>query len=366
MIVQARAAATHVDATDPVLRYRGAVSLQRVDDGVAPWRIPHTDAELYLPTGGVGRAAMTSGVRLTFRTASSWLRVFYRTTQPPQLKGPPERCNADVLADGQLVDTVTLDAGGRRSSFLVDGLPSRLKTIEIWLPCYSQFQLCAVHLAPEAAIAPDTRTSPRWVHYGSSESQARGASSPSRAWTAKVALTAPVDLTNVAMGGGCHLQPLFATLIRDLPADLLSCVVGANAYGLGSLNEHSFQPNLIGFVRLIRERHPTTPLVVISPIYAPEREDSPRAGGLTLRGFREETATAVAALRRHGDAHVHYLDGLSLFGPGDRSLFLEPSGIEQLHPGPLGHDLVAKRFIGHLTGLGLLPSATGTDHGAVQ
>jgi hypothetical protein len=350
-----------VGAADPLLRYRGAVSLQPRDGLIAPWRVPWREADLFLPTGGVGRAAMTSGVRVTFRTDSTWVGFSCTATAPPELKGPPEHCNADLVCDGRLAATVDLDTGGALASYTVRGLPAGAKTVELWLPCYSQFRLAEIRLAPGARLERDDSEAPRWVHYGSSESHARGAASPATAWTARVTHAAGLDLTNVAMGAGCHLQPLFGTLMRDLPAELLSCVVGANNYGLASLNAHSFRPNLIGFVRLIRERHPHTPLVVMSPIHAPWREDSDRTGTLTLRGFRAEAAQAVDALRRHGDAHLHYLDGLEVFGPEQSRWFLETDGVEPLHPDPAGHAVMAERFLAALTRLGVLPAPARAD-----
>ncbi|WP_342030693.1 hypothetical protein [Streptomyces melanosporofaciens] len=47
------------------LRYRGAVSLQRGPGWTVPWRLPREEAAPYLPEGGLGRAAMPSGVRVS-------------------------------------------------------------------------------------------------------------------------------------------------------------------------------------------------------------------------------------------------------------------------------------------------------------
>ncbi|GAA1688014.1 hypothetical protein [Streptomyces yatensis] len=73
---------------DPRLRYRGAVSLQRGPGWTAPWRLPREEAALYLPEGGLGRAAMPSGVRVTLRTDSAWLVCRYQADPAPRLNGP--------------------------------------------------------------------------------------------------------------------------------------------------------------------------------------------------------------------------------------------------------------------------------------
>jgi hypothetical protein len=73
---------------------------------------------------------------------------------------------------------------------------------------------------------------------------------------------------------------------------------------------------------------------------------------------------AVTALRRHGDADVHYLDGLVLFGPDQRDLFLEQAPDEPLHPGPRGHEFLAQSVVDHFRALGVLPSRAVRGDGA--
>ncbi|MGP3939873.1 hypothetical protein [Streptomyces sp. 6N106] len=73
------------------LRYRGAVSLQRGPGWTASWRLPREEAAPYLPEGGLGRAAMPSGVRVTLRTDSASLVCRYQADPAPRLNGPEER-----------------------------------------------------------------------------------------------------------------------------------------------------------------------------------------------------------------------------------------------------------------------------------
>lgn len=361
-----------VDGGDPRLRFRGAVSLQQGDGWVAPWRVPHDEAALHLPAGGLGRAAMPAGVRVTVRTDAGALRCRYRADPAPLLNGPQEAPHLDVLVDGRRHRTLVLDTSGEEATFAVSlpaagvmpvtesgtGLASGTGTrlVELWLPSYHQFRLAGLELAGATAIERDDDQRPRWVHYGSSISQGRGAASPSRAWTARVARGAGLDLTSLALGAACHMQPMTAQLMRDRPADLLSACVGINSQALGALNAETFLAAAIGFVRTVREAHPTTPFVLMSTTWAPEREDVPGDSGLTIRECRALAARAVELLRRHGDRHVHHLDGLTILGPGDARLFLEPPGIERLHPNPDGHVVVAERFLAALRELGALPA----------
>jgi lysophospholipase L1-like esterase len=149
-----------------------------------------------------------------------------------------------------------------------------------------------------------------------------------------------LNLTCLGFGGNCHLDPLVARVIRDLPADYLSMKVGINIYGAASLSERTFAPGIIAFVQIVRERHPTAPFVVISPIISPPREAEPNRVGFTLAAMREEVAGAVETLRAHGDRNVYYVDGLSLFGPGLVSLLPD-----DLHPNAEGYQALGENFL---------------------
>ncbi|MFD6255072.1 SGNH/GDSL hydrolase family protein [Nocardia sp. NPDC060256] len=351
--------ATWVPHDDPRLRYRGAVSLQRESGWTAPWRVPYEEAALHLPEGGVGRAAMPAGVRIAFRTNSTSLACRYHADPPPRLNGPQEVARIDVVHDADrahpTITTVELDADGDAHTMHVTGLPGRMTTIELWLPTYSQFRLRALGLDSEAQVQADTTERPRWVHYGSSVSQGRGAASPARAWPALVARCAGWDLTSLAMGAACYLQPMAARLMRELPADLLTACIGINIQALGTHNADSLIAAIVGFVRTVREGHPTTTFTVLSTVVAPDREQTPGPSGLTIAETRMHVRRAVELLREHGDTELHYLDGLEVFGPDQAELLLEPVGIDRLHPSPVGHAVFADRFLNGLRARGCVP-----------
>ncbi|MFJ6696918.1 GDSL-type esterase/lipase family protein [Streptomyces sp. NPDC091272] len=334
-----------IRADDPVLTYRGAVSLQETDGGIAPWRVPFAERNVFFPEGGVGRAAMPSGVRVTFRTDADAFAFRYAARPAPEMAGPPEVAQVDVRVDGKPVASLPVLTDREIHTCRVESLPGGGdRLVELWLPCLNQFILHGVELPAGCTAGPDTLTAPRWVHYGASESQGRGALSPSRNWTAAVATELGLDLTSLAIGAGCYLQPLFATLIRDLPADLITCMVGMNIYGARALNDFTYRPNLVGMVRIIRERHPSTPLVMASHHHSPWHDPLEGDGYLSLTEVRRQTCEAVDLLRAHGDENVHYVHGPSLAGPDTAHLYIEPPRTDPLHFNQEGHDLLAAAF----------------------
>jgi lysophospholipase L1-like esterase len=133
---------------------------------------------------------------------------------------------------------------------------------------------------------------------------------------------------------------MVARMMRDLPADYLSLCLGINIYGAASLGPRAFRPGIIGFVQILRERHPETPLAIMSPIFSPPRETTENAVGFTLQAMREEVAAAVEALRAHGDTNVHYIDGLRIFGPEAADKLPD-----QLHPNAEGYQLMGRNFL---------------------
>jgi hypothetical protein len=155
---------------------------------------------------------------------------------------------------------------------------------------------------------------------------------------------------------------MFARLMRDLPARLLSVHSGTNIYYYGSLSRDTLQPAVIGFVQIVREKHPDTPLLMISPTFGPRYERTPGPTKLTHRLIREEMRTACEWLTDRGDRNLHYIDGLDLFGADDADLLLEPpEALQRIHFSGAAHDLAAGRLAGLLQARGIVPAGGGCE-----
>ncbi|KQV25212.1 lipase [Yonghaparkia sp. Root332] len=372
----------------------GATELERTERGVRPHRLPRSVRERDADPQLAMMEAQPSGVRVRFATSATSItlelhatRVFYRGFSRP-------RGVVDVVVDGELVashelqagDAVELDlqTGGRE---LTPGEPDRIevslpgageRVVELWLPHNEKVDVVALHA--RAPVSPAPPVGPVWVHHGSSISHGSNAATPTGIWPVVAARSAGVQLRNLGFGGSALVDPFMARVIRDAPADVISVKLGINVVNLDAMRLRSFVPAVHGFLDTIRDGHPDTPLLLVSPIFCGIHEDTPgpgavdptgfaagemrfiatgspgdtAAGRLTLTVIRDAMEQLVAA---RDDANLGYIDGLSLYGPDDAERLPLPDG---LHPSAEAHALIGSRFAARAFGAAgsLRPAAT--------
>ncbi|MFJ9329638.1 SGNH/GDSL hydrolase family protein [Streptomyces sp. NPDC101230] len=363
---------------------RGALDLERTERGVLPHRLP-AHARQQIPDGQLAMAeSQPSGVRLAFRSRATAVELDVVATKRVYPGAPPRPDGVyELLVDGRLAgrasapdgDTLTIDLAsgtahsrpGPVETISFTGLPDTEKGIEIWLPHDETTQLVALRTnAPVSTPQPSGR--PVWLHHGSSISHGSNAATPTGTWPALAAALGGAELINLGFGGGALLDPFTARAIRDTPADLISVKIGINLVNADLMRLRAFGPAVHGFLDTIREGHPTTPLLVVSPILCPIHEHTPgpaapdysamsegrlrfiatgdpaetAAGKLTLTVIRDELARLVGQ-RAATDPHLHHLDGLALYGETDHAELPLP---DALHPDPATHRRIGERFAG--------------------
>ncbi|MEU4112658.1 GDSL-type esterase/lipase family protein [Streptomyces sp. NPDC027717] len=361
---------------------RGALELEPTERGLLPHRLPAraraqcADPQLHLVE------SQPSGVRLVFRTRATAIELDTLPTKRVYTGAPPRPDGVyDLLVDGRPAgsasvtggDTLTIDMStgaaertpGPVGTARFTGLSAEDKAVEIWLPHNETTVLVA--LRTDAPVAPaSARERPVWLHHGSSISHGSDAARPSGIWPAVAASLGGVELINLGLGGSALLDPFTARALRDTPADVISVKLGINLVNTDLMRLRAFGPAVHGFLDTVREGHPDTPLLVVSPILCPMHEDTPgptmpalsalgegrlafRAAGdpaeraqgkLTLNSVREELAEIVAQ-RSPEDPHLHLLDGRELYGQADFAELPLPDG---LHPDDAAHRRIGERF----------------------
>ncbi|TDD69836.1 hypothetical protein E1262_11195 [Jiangella aurantiaca] len=309
--------------------WHGWLDWTRDDEWWQPWRLPPARVGLAGSADLTAGARAPVGVRAALRTDAARLALCV-DYQPGPYPRPLDVCVGDVLvARHHLTEgpaTISVD------------LPAGSNDVDVWLPHGGWARVGALRLTgATTAEAPARRH--RWVTYGSSITRSGKSAGPSETWPALVARRHDWDLTCLGFSGECHLDPLVARAIRDRPADLISLCVGINIHGSSSLNRRTLASFLSGFVDTIRDGHPDTPVVVISPLLSPPNEDTPSAAGMTLRDLRDQVAATVADLVGVGDTRLRLIDGLTILGPGDEEFLADG-----VHPTSDGYRLLADRL----------------------
>lgn len=361
---------------------RGCVELEPTEFGLLPHRLPakaraqSSDPQLSMVE------TEPSGVRLVFRTAATAIELDVLPTRrqivgvPPRPAGVYDLCVNGRLehqksAQGAQILRIDMSSGttvrepGELETLHFDGLSSDEKLVEIWLPHNEITELGDLRTNAPIVAVPD-KTKPLWVHHGSSISHGSNAASPTGIWPHIAASLTGLELMNMGFGGSAMLDPFTARAIRDTPADIISVKIGINLVNADLMRLRAFGPAVHGFLDTIREGHPDTPLLVISPIYCPIHETTPGpgmfdlealamgetkfvalskpeevgSGKLTLAVIREHLK-AIVEQRANHDANIHYLDGRALYGEEDHARTPLP---DRLHPDAETHRIIGGRF----------------------
>ncbi len=355
-------------------RVCGGVATEDSAHGFFVRRLP--DWTRHLLTSEMDRVVqMPVGVNITFETDADTIAVEAKlglVYTPPR---KPPTTAFDLEIDGQ-VHTVAhndgdhwlLDAKDPSRHQVREGLPYQAtftglgndrKHCTLWLPHNVIVEVRALYLSPGTRVWPaaiDQR--PRWLHYGSSISHCIEANRPTGTWPVVAARQAGCQLECMGFAGQCHLDPFVARAMAEQPADFISMKIGINIVVGDSFSKRTFTPAVHGFLDTLRDAHPDTPMLLISPIYrlpVPEvpmvtmrrlrrfvraRDTFPRVNSLlTLEYVRQALADLVSLRRERGDANLHYLDGLELFGADDAAEM--PDGV---HPSAQGYRTMGARF----------------------
>lgn len=322
-----------ISLNDPRLACEGLVALCREGDWWQPWRLPPERIDTAHAPTLTERARMPAGARIGMRTDATRVSI--------AIDGDAGDDNlafslVDIVVDGELAHRLPVVAG--RGGVAAD-VPAGDKEIEIWLPQYGVVRVGEVRLYGHTEVVPAPRTGPRWVTYGSSITHCKEAAGPSETWPALVARRNDWRLTCLGFGGECHLDHLVARTIRDADADLISMCLGINIYGGSTFGLRSLASAVSGFIETVRDGHPETPIVVITPIFSPARETQPNLAGMTLVEVREQVAAAAETLMRLGDDRLTLIDGLEIMGADEAHMLPD-----DLHPSADGYRLMAERL----------------------
>ena len=269
-----------------------------------------------------------------FVTDAEWIRARWTLRKPSRLAMP------HMPATGVSgLDLYVRDAGEWR--FLANGRPEKPDTNDrllvrglkpgqreflLYLPLYNGVSSVEIGLPPGASFAPaPERHAGRKpiVFYGTSILQGGCASRPGMVYTSIISRALDWPAINLGFSGNGKTEPEMAALLAEL--DPAAYVLDS----LPNLDVAQVKERVEPFFRTLREKHPTTPIVLVENVnytdagfLEPRRAKAAEANSY-LRGLYNR-------LKAAGDRHVHYVHAAHLLG-GDGE-----DTVDGTHPTDLG------------------------------
>ncbi|MGI9642719.1 MAG: GDSL-type esterase/lipase family protein [Acidimicrobiia bacterium] len=172
----------------------------------------------------------------------------------------------------------------------------------------------------------------RWLCYGDSIAEGWTATGPARSWPAVAAREHDLDFCNLGYAGAARGEIVSALHVASLPADVISLSHGTNCWSRTPHSVEQITADYRAFLHVVRGGHPTTPLVVVSPVVRPDAETVPNALGATLEEIRAAIESVVGE-RQGSDPNLTLVPGADLIEAADL--------VDGIHPGDGGHQKIA-------------------------
>jgi lysophospholipase L1-like esterase len=284
---------------------------------------------LRLPADTRAAAALPAGVRLEFTGEAEMIEIAYRTeTEDFGFRGPGAGTGFALFRGERLVAEAPAALGEGSVRLATGHGPERAI---VHLPEGMRPTLLGLRaLGGEIAPAPH---GPRWLCYGDSIVEGWKASGPAWAWPALAGRTYGLDVVNLGYAGAARGEVASAEEIAALRADLITVAYGTNCWTRTPQSEALFAEGLRAFLAIVREGHPSTPIVAVSPILRVDAEAKPNRLGATLADLRRAFERVIGERIASGDDRLVLVPGRALVRAAEL-----PDGI---HPDDAGHARLA-------------------------
>ena len=219
---------------------------------------------------------------------------------------------------------------------LVIGMGSRLREYRLYLPLYQPLQALSIGVSPGAVVEPVPSTRKPIVFYGTSIAQGGCASTTGSDYVATVGRMMGYDALNFGFSGSGKGEPEVAQLISEIDAALFVIDYAAN------VEPGELQATLPAFHRILRERHPLTPIVILSSISFTNARWN-RELRLQQLARRDYMMKYYVEARERGDLNLHFIDGEGLLPSG-----IDGTYVDGIHPTSAGFQRIAQNLVPQL------------------
>jgi lysophospholipase L1-like esterase len=298
----------------------------------------------YLPADVWAAARLPVGVRLELAGNAKTIRVWYETTRAALgYRGESAGCAFVAYRAGQRVAMTEAVMGEGIAELVMSGRPDL--PVTIYLP-EGMAPLVTGVAGVEDTMVP-APLQPRWLAYGDAVTQGWLASAPPMAWPAVAGRKLGLDVCNLGYAGTARGEMTSALMLAETPAEVVSIAFGLNNWSRVPHTAALMAEEVRCFLSVVREGHPETPIVVVSPTARPDAESEPNRLGATLAELRTAMEDTVRTCMADGDEKLFLVEGLAVLDPDD----LE----DGVYPGDEGHRrlaaAVSKILVPHLADL---------------
>ena len=287
-------------------------------------------------------AKSPSGGRIHFRTDATDIAIRVEYPSAPNMANMHAfgQTGVDLYADGTYFATAIADKdakpGKTYEKVYFKGMPAVERDITIYMPLYKPAKILSVGVNSQAHLrAPKPYSLPRpVVFYGTSITQGGCASRSGMSYQAILGRMLNIDFVNLGFSGNGMGEPEMARAVADIEAAAYVLDFGQNNRTAEAL-EKVYAP----FLAAVREKHPNTPILAITPIYAAKEA----AGDAENQKMRELIRQVVSRAIAAGDRHLQLVEGTDLLGPAQGDGLVDGS-----HPNDLGFQFMASGLAARL------------------
>lgn len=282
-----------------------------------------------LPIDTWTTATLPVGVRLEFVGDATEVEISYTTaSQDLGYRGDGAGRSFELWRGDRLVDQRQAVLGAGR---VVLSAGSGPEPAIVYLPEGMRPTVTSL-AAVGGSVAPAPRQ-PRWLAYGDSVAEGWIASGPAGAWPAIVGRRCGLDVHNLGYAGAARGEIVSAEQLAAIDAHVISISHGTNCWTRVPFSVSMMYENTRAFLEVVRQGHPQTPVVVVSPILRPDAESTANRLGATLEDLRFAMERAVTERQSAGDVALWLIPGRDLLPPGQLG--------DGIHPNDEGHQTLA-------------------------
>jgi hypothetical protein len=282
-------------------------------------------------------AQSTSGAQIRFKSDCSLLAIRYENLSLSGMKNMHVfgQSGVDLYTDALYIGTaIHGQATEVEHVFFKQASPEEREHV-LYLPLYNGLRVKAIGVNSSATIKKATpfAVSEPVVFYGTSITQGGCASRAGMSYQAILCRTLKLGHINLGFSGNGKGEKEVANAVAEIDASCFVLDFMANNKNWESL-EAVYEP----FVRAVREKHPTTPIILVTRIYT-ARESALLGKHAFVEAKRDVIRRTYKKLVAAGDKKLSLVEGYSLLGPNDADGLVDGS-----HPNDLGFQLMAHRL----------------------